>query len=269
MRRRNRSVFGSLSIVALSIAGATIVADHSIGSPPLDVDKIISGTLSQDCQLRYEATNSFIKNVDQARLPRVREEIERKSPQAAAYLVDAFLFVEASQRASVTSEALVKEGIAGATKGIPDTMENQPKIAGALTSILLRKMETETLPTQAFLVGYLTEQAFHYSSEKEAMPFKSAVRALIGGRDQHLRILAAASVAIREGVLGPQERRALIPILLEGLDSHEFALRFYSQHALTELTRQKICFNPLDSPAARSRGKADWQKWYQQRSRRG
>lgn len=267
MRRRNRSVFGSLSIVALSIAGATIVADHSIGSSPLDVDKIISGVLSQNCHLRYEATNSFIKKVDQVALPRVREEIERKSPQAAAYLTDAFLFVEASLRASVTSEALVNEGIAIASKGIPDTMENQPKIAGALAAILLKKIATETLPTQAFLVGYLTEQAFHYSSEKEAIPFKSAARALIRGGDRNLRILAAASAAIREGVLDPQEKMALIPTLLEGLDSHEFALRFYSQHALTELTRQKICFNPLDSPAVRSRGKADWQKWYQNRSR--
>jgi hypothetical protein len=206
----------------------------------------------------------FIRSTEATSLPRLREELVKKSPDAAAYLKDALAFVEAQALAEANALSTIKNGIGAAADKVPDTEENQLRIAQRFVDFLLSKIRVESPVNQMMLVGYLADRAKHYSGEREEKPFIEALESLLLGADQRLRVFAAASLSMKK----LKERRVLTPILLTGLESQDFSARYFSLTALQAAGIPETCFNPLDTPEQRRQPLATLKQWWQEEARK-
>jgi hypothetical protein len=233
-----------------------------MGSQPEQLDETIRNVLSDQCKVRQQASVAFIKNADVTSLSRVREELQKKSPTATAYLKDALEFLEAKQMAEAKSQAIIRKGIEEVSATIPDTAENQTKIAKAFSNFLLKEMRGESLTTQMMLVGYLADRATHYSGEPEEMPFRSTLELLLSGSDQRLRAFAAASLLVKR----LKEKQALISILLRGLEHEDFTVRYISWSTLVSAGAPETCFNPLDPVRQRQQALVALKRWWKEES---
>lgn len=260
-------VFLCLMILMFSVG---LVGD-AMSDQKIKADDLIRGALARDCKERYHTVVSFIKEADSPSLLSLEKELKQKSPQAAVYLKDAIEFVRLADVAGAKTETLIKSRVRTATQKTKldnkkqSTEAEQAKVAEYLVSSLLTDIDSEKRSlNQAFIMGYLAQQAVHYYPGKEAKPFLEALDRLISNPMLRLRVLAASALASVEPRL--KSDKILIPILIEGLKSKEFLVRYYSQDSLQLLTKQEICFNPLDPSGERLQAAAAWQKWWQKES---
>jgi hypothetical protein len=76
-------------------------------------------------------------------------------------------------------------------------------------------------------------------------------------KDPRIRVLAA-----KETVL--QNRRDLIPLLIENLSDRDGAVRLYAATALHKLTGKRFGYLPFGTPAERQAAVEAWREWYQE-----
>jgi hypothetical protein len=157
--------------IAVALVGEwvdVLASNGSMANPTVMVKDIISDVLSRDCERRYGAVTALIKNANSDQLSSLQKEIGRENRQAAIYLREVFKFIDAQEHASRLSQELVKQGLAEATVQIPDTPENQAKIASFLASFLVSKIQDESSLNQSFVLWYIASQAKHYSPGSES-----------------------------------------------------------------------------------------------------
>ncbi len=224
----------------------------------IKISEFITSVLSEDCAIRHDAVSSLIQDADPAAILDLQKELEQRSPKAAIYVKDAIDFVQSMERAAVNAEAVTKDAIEFSTS----RMGEEEEVADTVVSFLSRHVNSENSSvTQALLIGHMAGQAAHYGSEDEANPFLDALDNWMLGNDLRLRVFAAAALSVTE----METAVTLTPIILEGLGSDEFPVRYYSQYALQRHS-QEICFNPLDPPAQRLPAMAAWQEWWWQQA---
>jgi len=242
------------------------IVPSSMGDRRIKVESLARAVLSKSCRERSRAVESLIKSSGKVSLKSLRTDLMKVSPHAATYLKDAFDFLESIRAASETTEQLIKSRITEVsqraankrdTRGIPETDTVEVLAKSLLKDIASAKTPEE----QALIVGYLAQRAVHYYPDQEATPYLNALDQLLSGQQLRLSLFAASVLAMSDTHMKINER--LIPILLAGLMSNEFSMRYYAQRSLKLLTKQNICYNPLDPPNDRGAAIDSWKHWWE------
>lgn len=251
------------------------IFEAAMGKKVIEVDELIRSVLSQDCETRYKAVLSFIESADLGSLPFLGKELQRKNPQALAYLREGMEFVKFQDKIAADYEVFLRSKHiefrrkAGIDEQKKYSEVETMKMTEDFASFFLAEVELEKSPeNQLILVESLAERFRHYHPYEESRPFLAALEKLMSSQDLRKRVFAAANLSFADVKPDLRNRKVIVPILIEGLKSEDFPVRYYAQEALKRLTKVSICFNPLDFRAQRLQTIAAWQEWWKKESRK-